>query len=328
MEKKTRRLLDLSPSELSRLSGRELLASVKAAEGRTVMAETVVSVPPLVDGCSNPELAAAFGADLLLLNLYDVEAPRIGGFPSSGGSGPDSETLARYGLSGAEGVLGWGVTAGDVRRMTGRPVGINLEPVPEEAPLTSLAPGRKATVSNAIKAVEQGAAFLVLTGNPGTGVTWSTISEQVRVFRKELGSEFPLMAGKMHGAGSWENRGPWLGEEELERLAAAGTDVLLLPQPGTVPGADRETVRKWVNQAHRFGMMALLTIGTSQESADSSLLERLALEGKAAGGDLFHIGDAGFSGMAPPENILAYSVALRGKRHTYRRMAQSLLKKR
>ncbi len=42
------------------------------------------------------------------------------------------------------------------------------------------------------------------------------------------------------------------------------------------------------------------------------------------GTDLHHIGDSGFTGIAAPENITAYSVAIRGVRHTYRRMAMSI----
>ena len=43
-----------------------------------------------------------------------------------------------------------------------------------------------------------------------------------------------------------------------------------------------------------------------------------------AGTDIHHIGDSGYVGMALPENIMAYSVAIRGIRHTYRRIAQSI----
>lgn len=40
--------------------------------------------------------------------------------------------------------------------------------------------------------------------------------------------------------------------------------------------------------------------------------------------DIQHIGDAGYSGVADPENLMALSIAIRGKRHTYYRMAQSI----
>ncbi|KJE28617.1 hypothetical protein LG52_726 [Geobacillus kaustophilus] len=52
-----------------------------------------------------------------------------------------------------------------------------------------------------------------------------------------------------------------------------------------------------------------------------------ALTSKMAGADLHHIGgDAGYHGIAVPENIMAYSIAIRGRRHTYIRMARSPLR--
>ena len=45
---------------------------------------------------------------------------------------------------------------------------------------------------------------------------------------------------------------------------------------------------------------------------------------KMAGTDIHHLGDSGYGGMALPENIQAYSIAVRGIRHTYRRMAGSV----
>ena len=55
-------------------------------------------------------------------------------------------------------------------------------------------------------------------------------------------------------------------------------------------------------------------------------IRQIALMCKMAGADIHHIGDSGYMGMALPENITAYSVAIRGKRHTYRRMAMSLVR--
>ncbi|HLS52722.1 MAG TPA: haloacid dehalogenase-like hydrolase, partial [Tissierellaceae bacterium] len=67
------------------------------------------------------------------------------------------------------------------------------------------------------------------------------------------------------------------------------------------------------------------TIGTSQEGADKQTIRNIALYSKMAGADIHHLGDAGMTvGMATPENIMAYSIAIRGKRHTYRRMARSV----
>jgi len=69
-----------------------------------------------------------------------------------------------------------------------------------------------------------------------------------------------------------------------------------------------------------------LTTGTSQEGADESTIRQIALNSKMAGADMFHIGDAGVAGIAIPENIMAYSIVVRGKRHTYVRMASSVLR--
>jgi len=64
-------------------------------------------------------------------------------------------------------------------------------------------------------------------------------------------------------------------------------------------------------------------IGTSQEGADEATIRQIALNAKMAGVDLHHLGDAGYHGVAVPENILAYCLAVKGRRHTYRRMAFS-----
>ena len=81
-----------------------------------------------------------------------------------------------------------------------------------------------------------------------------------------------------------------------------------------------------IKTAHEKGVLAMTTIGTSQEGADEETIRQIALMCKMAGADIHHIGDSGYMGMALPENITAYSVAIRGKRHTYRRMAMSLVR--
>lgn len=84
-----------------------------------------------------------------------------------------------------------------------------------------------------------------------------------------------------------------------------------------------ERVEKYVQLIHAKGALALLAIGTSQEGADEATIRQIALNSKMAGADLYHIGDAGFYGIAVPENIMTYSIAIRGRRHTYVRMALS-----
>lgn len=65
------------------------------------------------------------------------------------------------------------------------------------------------------------------------------------------------------------------------------------------------------------------TIGTSHEGAIISTIEQIALWSKISGADIHHIGDAGTIGIAIPENIYAFSIAIRGRRHTWHRIAAS-----
>ncbi|WP_129952547.1 MULTISPECIES: hypothetical protein [unclassified Rahnella] len=109
-----------------------------------------------------------------------------------------------------------------------------------------------------------------------------------------------------------------------ELAASQGADVVLIPAPGTVPGMSQEKVTSLIACAHAHGALAMTTIGTSQEGADVSTVRQIALMSKMAGADLHHIGDTGYMGIALPENIMAYSIAIRGVRHTYTRMARSI----
>ena len=106
----------------------------------------------------------------------------------------------------------------------------------------------------------------------------------------------------------------------------AGADIILLPAPGTVPGITVEYVRVLVTYAHSLGALTITAIGTSQEGADVATIREIALMCKMTGTDMHHLGDSGYGGMALPENIQSYSIVIRGIRHTYRRMADSILR--
>jgi hypothetical protein len=111
---------------------------------------------------------------------------------------------------------------------------------------------------------------------------------------------------------------------DAEAFMAAGADIILLPAPGTVPGITQEYAHRLIEVVHSRGKLALTAIGTSQEGADVATICQIALMCKMAGADIHHIGDTGVPGMALPQNIMAYSIAIRGERHTYHKMAQSV----
>lgn len=303
-----KRILDCTASDFAAFTKSDLLESIRKSEGRTLACETIGAVTPMLGNVTNAEFAAAMGADILLLNLFDVEHPAIQGLPEC----PPEETIRL------------------LKRLTGRPVGINLEPVPEgtkgeEDPLWTMTAGRKATAENARKARDLGIDFILLTGNPGVGVTNAAIADTLRLLKKEVGDSIILAAGKMHGAGVFAATAEeFLSTEDVEAFVGAGADILLFPAPGTVPGITPEYARTLVTKAHSLGALTITSIGTSQEGADPDTIRRIALMCKMTGTDIHHLGDTGFVGIAAPENITAYSIAIRGIRHTYHRMACSV----
>lgn len=305
----TKRLIDTTARELVSYNKQQLLTSIADSEGRTLAAETIGTVTPMLVDITNAEFVTSLGADLIMLNVFDVNEPVIQGLPQV-----PPEDVVR-----------------EVKRLTGRMVAINLEPAAiknsAQSSVWDLTKGRQATPENAKKAADMGVDMIVLTGNPGVGVENDAIIQALSQLKEAVGDRVILTAGKMHASGILSEAGEKiLTEKEVESFVDAGADVILLPAPGTVPGISMEYAAKLIKRAHEMGALAMTTIGTSQEGADEDTIRQIALMCKMAGADIHHIGDSGYMGMALPENIMAYSVAIRGKRHTYRRMAVSLLR--
>ncbi|MGG7444733.1 haloacid dehalogenase-like hydrolase [Kosakonia oryzendophytica] len=306
-----KRLLDCSASDFARMDKAALLYAIRASEGRVMVSESIAIVQPLLNTVTNAELAASQGADILLINMFDSENPVIQGLPT--GVAPEQSLQ-------------------ELQRLTGRIIGVNLEAVDAEFAVAhddiwKMKPGRAATADNAKKMVSMGAKILVLTGNPNNGVSNRALGRAVEEIREAVGDTALLITGKMHGAGVVRESGSEIiTEEEVAWFAAQGADIVLVPAPGTVPGMTVEKVSSLIACAHQNGVLAMTAVGTSQEGADVNTIRQIALMSKMAGADLHHIGDTGYLGMALPENILAYSIAIRGIRHTYARIAKSILR--
>lgn len=304
-----KRILNMTSAELTNLTKQDFLSAVAGSEGRVLASETIGITMPILTDVTNAEFAASMGADLILLNMFDVKEPRIEALPAV-----DKTEVVR-----------------EVKRLTGRMVGINLEPVDEQAisehseTLWAMSAGRYATAENAVLAQKMGVDMIVLTGNPGNGVSNEAIVASLKSISAAVGDNIALAAGKMHASGVIGEGGQnIITREDILQFSKAGADVILMPAPGTVPGITTEYIRELVAYAHSLGKLTITAIGTSQEGADTDTIRRIALECKMTGTDIHHIGDSGCVGMALPENIMAYSVAIRGIRHTYHRMAQSL----
>jgi hypothetical protein len=266
-----KRILDCGPSEFAGMDGAALLEAIRRAEGRTIMCEVLWPSAPLVDGVSNAEVAVAFGADLVLLNMFD---------------GEDLAGISTH---------------------LGRPVGVNVEPA------DAVPPHRRADRANLERLGD--ADFIVVTANPDADVGTGALIAAVELAREVLPGK-PVFAGKMHGSGG---RG-LTGAEEMSRIAGI-SDAVLVPAPGTVPGSREPVVAALVDAAREAGALVVATVGTSQEGSDAETVREISLSAKRCGADVLHLGDAGLSGVVEPTNALAASLAIRGRRHTYRRMA-------
>ena len=253
-----KRLLDCTPSDLAAYRKTDLLDAIAGSEGRVLACETIGLTPPLLVDVTNAEYAAALSADILLLNMFDVQHPVINALPKV----PEAETVR------------------ELKRLTGRVIGINLEPCDPEAAksndgtLWKMSSGRLATVENARRAADMGVDLIVLTGNPGNGVSNELIVASLKEISAAVGDRVMLAAGKMHASG----------------VAGEGGEKIMTP---ALP-------------------------------SDAATIRQIALMCKMAGADIHHIGDTGVPGMALPQNIMAYSIAIRGERHTYHKMAQSI----
>ena len=294
-----KRLLNCTTSEMLSMNKDELKQSILASEGRTIMTETVVACPPLLGDLTNAELAVSFGSDMVLLNVFDCDNPHINGLP---------ETDEPVKL---------------LKKLVGRPVGCNLEPIDENAKMMEnrleISHGRHATKETFIKAKELGFDFICLTGNPGTGVSNASIENAIKLAKEYFGGM--IIAGKMHSSGIDE---ALVDLPSIERFIDAGADIILMPAVYTVPGLSEEEVRDACKLIKSKGALSLSSIGTSQEGSDEGTIREIALVNKRCGIDIQHIGDAGWCGIALPENIMALSIAIRGKRWTYHKIASSV----
>lgn len=304
-----KRMLDCTASDFAVYTKEDFMDSIAGSEGRIIACECIGLTPPMLTDVTNAEFVSAMGADILLLNMFDVNKPVINGLPET-----EPEKIIQ-----------------ELKRLTGRMIGINLEPVDDaiaegnKGTLWEMSKGRMATLENAQKAYDMGVNMILITGNPGNGVSNSAILHSLKTISASLGDKLILAAGKMHAAGIIGEGGEKIiTKEDITEFINAGADIILLPAPGTVPGISAEYAAKLISHIHSMGALALTAIGTSQEGADTGTIKQIALMCKMAGADIHHIGDTGYPGMALPENIMAYSIAIRGVRHTYHRMAVSI----
>ena len=76
-----KRIIDCRSSDFESMDRQGLLDAIANCEGRTICCETVGSYQPMLGDVTNAEFVAAMGADIVLLNMFDVQKPLIRALP-------------------------------------------------------------------------------------------------------------------------------------------------------------------------------------------------------------------------------------------------------
>ncbi|POT57164.1 hypothetical protein C3432_17560 [Citrobacter amalonaticus] len=269
------------------VTGEALREAIVASEGRVIMAEVAVQTPPLFAEVTNAELLCAFGADLLLLKGINCLQPELNGSDDRFGDNPVAQ----------------------IKCLTGRLTGVSFEVLAEE----------EASHANAFSPAHlhamQHADFYCLTGYDKPGVTAERMRQAIAQLRTQ--TDKLILAAKFYTSGLTL-------PEEYASYVRAGADGVIFPAPAGCRGASETLVREIVQAVQAHGGIAVTTLSSSQEGADCATVREIGLASKRCGSDMHNFGDAGVAGMADPQALNALSVAIRGRRHTWVRMAASL----
>ncbi|MFT8351626.1 haloacid dehalogenase-like hydrolase [Clostridium saccharoperbutylacetonicum] len=301
-----KRLISASKNDFKKMSPMELKESIYKSEGRVIMGQHLLFAGSgLVRGITNSELMFSFGADMVMLNTIDLDN-----------------------LNNNPGLCG--LTIKELKELCGRPIGIYLGCVKQGETLKSKLyrlEGMLATKEHVVKALELGADFIVLGGNPGSGTSIKDVIATTKMVKDLVGDKGFLFAGKWEDGINEKVLGDPLAtydsKEIIKNLIDAGADCIDLPAPGSRHGITVEMIRELVEFIHRYkpGTLAMTFLNSSVECADPDTVRLIALKMKETGADIHAIGDGGFGGCSSPENIHQLSVSIKGRQYTYYRMA-------
>ena len=303
------RLISATGSDFEKMTPMDLKESIRLSEGRVVCGQHLLfDSPGLVRGLTNSEVMFAFGADMVLLNTFNFD--------------DESKNLGLRGMSVRE-----------LKALCRRPIGIYLGcPGKEGASDSTLydAGGMLATPEHVDRAIEYGADFIVLGGNPGSGTRLDDVLRVTAEIKGRYGNDVFLWAGK------WEDgtQEPVLADplakaygrddkQVVAQLIDAGADCIDLPAPGCRAGITVDMVRELVEFTHAYkpGTLAMTFLNSSLEGADPATVREVAILMKQTGADIHCIGDGGFSGCSWPEDVQQLSFSVKGMPYTYFRMA-------
>jgi hypothetical protein len=142
-----------------------------------------------------------------------------------------------------------------------------------------------------------------------------------------------IEAGIPHGPGRIDGDDPPYNLREVStpdfvnRLAKAGADIVDIPAVGVAPGFTMDYVSTLADAVHEGKALAAASIAHSVEGADPDTVRHVASDNKICGVDLYNFAAGGvFESVALPEQLQTFCIAVKGRRHTFRRMCQSPLR--
>lgn len=320
----SKRFIDYAPTELTKLTKQDFLEGIRAAEGRTVCAFVCPRAANYLERVSNLELVASFGADMVTVEGFDPYRMQMPGLPSKN-KAEDMPFKKDVQLE-----MGFGWTVKELKQLVGRPMGIVLLVTDYEGqdygPLYGDSVYSPAMLEHLIK---EGYDYVSLCG-----MNQDRLLAAVKEASQLAGDRIVIDAGIPHGPGAIidETFPPYnlrdlVTAEYLTELAVAGADIVGIPTVGVVPGYSIEHATRLADAIHAQRALVATSIAHSIEGADDATLCRIAIDNRIAGSDLFTLAAGGvFEAVTLPESLQAFCIALKGKRHTYRRMCQSPLR--
>lgn len=300
-----KRILDATASDFLKMNARDLQASIRLAEGRTIAAEAICTYQSPIEGVTHGEIARAMGADMIVLDRYDPLNPIIQGVPSH--------------------ILQYDTLLLAYKKLLGVPIGINMI-VADENMAESIG-GRLITPAHVDTAAKQGVDLINIYVRPQMGGTHQMMIDAIQTMSQQHGQNVLLIAvPSFSRPAPRTNTDVNLFIHDVKQLISAGCHAIALPMPSTKQGWLWKSAQSIIDAIHAEGCLAWLFLTGSVEGASPNTIETLALQAKESGADAYRIDEAGLSGMAIPNNIYTFSVAIRGERHTLRRMASSSLR--
>ncbi|MFE0805805.1 hypothetical protein [Streptomyces sp. NPDC058812] len=269
-----------------------MTTSVRAASGRTLLVRAPAD-GTFAGRAHALQLARAFGADVLVLDsIQGVWDGDTWNFP----------VLGRY------------TDLHAVSQDLGRPICVVLRT--GDVPV----PGR-ATPWNAQRLADQGAAAIWVTDDAATSASYADLTRDVARIRSLVGPEVSLWAGRAPQDGPLGAR---TGAAGPMRLAEAGADMVFLAAPG--PGSGTAAVESAVRAARmlqRAGVLVAVTGRAESEPADTPGITDAVRAARVMGVDAHLLGSGPLGPHLDPELLYHYSLEVRGREFTWRRMAEA-----